>query len=183
VLALQGFIANCDTNVPEQQAAQKAAKTHLELVQFLEAWGAASGLTGKIDAYIAAARDELGEMVDAAKGDSVTDHDIFNSHARRFEREYMEDMAALGVKEPDVLTRVTEHVPDIVDFVQKIVSKGLAYASNGSVYLDIEAFRKAGHHYRKLKPGTVTSKEDMAESEGDLGGGASEKKHENDFAL
>jgi len=122
-------------------------------------------------------------MVDAAKGDSVTDHDIFNSHARRFEREYMEDMAALGVKEPDVLTRVTEHVPDIVDFVQKIVSKGLAYASNGSVYLDIEAFRKAGHHYRKLKPGTVTSKEDMAESEGDLGGGASEKKHENDFAL
>ena len=43
--------------------------------------------------------------------------------------------------------------------------------------------RFLGHHYRKLKPGTVTSKEDMAESEGDLGGGASEKKHENDFAL
>ena len=47
-------------------------------------------------------------------------------------------MGSLGVREPDVLTRVTEYVPQIIAFVQKIVDKGLAYASNGSVYLDIQ---------------------------------------------
>ena len=114
-----------------------------------------------------------GEMQDNLKGDSINDHNIFNAHARRFEREYMEDMEALGVREPDMLTRVTEHVPDIIEFVEKIVTKGLAYAVNGSVYLDIGAFKEAGHHYRKLKPGKDTSKEDMAESEGDLGGESS----------
>jgi cysteinyl-tRNA synthetase len=58
---------------------------------------------------------------------------VFNAHARKFEKEYLDDMAALGVKDPDVLTRVTEYVPQIIAFVQKIVDKGLAYASGGSV--------------------------------------------------
>jgi cysteinyl-tRNA synthetase len=81
--------------------------------------------------------------------------------------------------------RVTEYVPEIVDFVEKIVGKGLAYASNGSVYLDTEAFKKSGHNYRKNVPfAGDTSAEMMAESEGALGGDmGSEKKHPNDFAL
>jgi cysteinyl-tRNA synthetase len=64
----------------------------------------------------------------------------------------MEDMAVLGVRQPDVLTRVTEYVPRIVDYISQIVSKGLAYESNGSVYMDIDAFRQGGHDYGKLKP-------------------------------
>mmetsp|Transcript_82660 Transcript_82660/g.233652 ORF Transcript_82660/g.233652 Transcript_82660/m.233652 type:complete len:538 (-) Transcript_82660:49-1662(-) len=93
-------------------------------------------------------------------------------------------MDALGVRPPDVLTRVTEYVVQIVDFVARIVEKGLAYASNGSVYLSIDAFKQAGHTYRKLKPFSgITSEEDMAEGEGALGSEASEKRHPNDFAL
>ena len=63
--------------------------------------------------------------------------------------------------EPDVVTRVTEYVPQIIEFVDKIVGKGLAYASNGSVYLSIDAFKAAGHDYRKLVP----SKGDTTEAE------------------
>ena len=43
----------------------------------------------------------------------------------------MEDMAALGVRPFDVLTRVTEYVTKIVAFVETIVGKGLAYSANG----------------------------------------------------
>jgi cysteinyl-tRNA synthetase len=45
----------------------------------------------------------------------------------------------------------SRYVPKIIAFVQKIVDRGLAYrGASGSVYLDIEEFKKQGHHYRKL---------------------------------
>jgi cysteinyl-tRNA synthetase len=138
-----------------------------------------------IEALFKFAGSELGEQLDAEKGATITDHEIFNAHARKWEKAYMDDMTALGVKDPDVLTRVTEYVPKIIDFVQKIVDKGLAYkGSSGSVYLDIDAFKTQGHHYRKLSPFTgETSAADMAEGEGELASEASEKKNPNDFAL
>ena len=117
-------------------------------------------------------------------GASVVDHDIFNAHSRHYEYLFLEDMQQLGVRPPDVLTRVTEYVDKIKEFVGRIIEKGLAYEANGSVYLSIEAFKAAGHDYRKLKPdaGDTTERE-MAEGEGALGGGGSEKRHQNDFAL
>jgi cysteinyl-tRNA synthetase len=96
----------------------------------------------------------------------------------------MADMRALGVKDPDVLTRVTEYVPNIIAFIKKVVpvvasttvyarlydrgflnlfsrgqmvDDGLAYESNGSVYQSITKYQHAGHVYRKLKPGADTS--------------------------
>jgi cysteinyl-tRNA synthetase len=121
--------------------------------------------------------------LDDERGATVTDQKIFEEHARRFEREFFEDMAALGVKEPDVVTRVTEYVPQIVDYIKGIVDNGYAYESNGSVYFDTNAFKNKGYDYRKLKPGVDTSAEEMAEGEGALSGGDSEKRHPNDFAL
>lgn len=147
--------------------------------------GAANNVVfnGKLNAVVNCARDQLGERLDQEKGGSVSDHAIFNAHSRKWEKEYLYDMELLNVKAPDVMTRVTENIPCIVSFVDKIVQKGLAYVSNGSVYLSIDEFKKAGHSYRKLKPGKDTTADEMAESEGDLGGEGSEKKHPNDFAL
>jgi len=145
----------------------------------------AVAMDSPIEALFAFGGSELSETLDAEKGETVADHEIFNAHARYWEKAYLEDMAALGVKDPDVMTRVTEYVPQIVEFVQKIVDKGLAYrGTSGSVYLDIDAFKTQGHHYRKLSPYSGdTSAADMAEGEGELAGEASEKKNPNDFAL
>jgi len=135
-----------------------------------------------------AAKSVLAEKLDREKGHLVTDHSVFNAHARKYEREFMEDMDALGIREPDILTRVTEYVPEIIAFVEKIMAKGMAYKSNGSVYLSLDALKAAGHNYRKLDPagpgGEETSAAEMAEGEGALGGGGSgEKRNPNDFAL
>ncbi|KAL7543191.1 hypothetical protein ACHAXR_012909 [Thalassiosira sp. AJA248-18] len=137
---------------------------------------------------LVAAKSVLAEKLDREQGHLVTDHSVFNAHARKYEREFMEDMEALGIREPDVLTRVTEYVPQIIAFVETIIEKGLAYKSNGSVYLSLDAFQAAGHNYRKLNPagpgGAATSAAEMAEGEGALaGGGSSEKRNPNDFAL
>jgi len=137
-----------------------------------------------------AAKSVLAEKLDREKGHLVTDHSVFNSHSRKYEREFMEDMEALGIREPDILTRVTEYVPKIIAFVEKIIEKGMAYKSNGSVYLSLDAFQTAGHNYRKLSPAgpgeAATTAAEMAEGEGALangGGSTSEKRNPNDFAL
>jgi len=46
-------------------------------------------------------------------------------------------MKKLNVALPEVITRVTEYVPEIVAFIKKIVDNGYAYESNGSVYFDV----------------------------------------------
>lgn len=97
-------------------------------------------------------------------------------------------MADLGVREVDTLTRVTEYIPHIIAFVEKIIANGYAYESGGSVYFDTIAFMKATgkdglcHHYAKLKPSAVGNLDLASEGEGALGS-SGDKKHPNDFAL
>ena len=58
----------------------------------------------------------------------------------RFIGEFHEDMQALGVDRADVEPRVTDHVPEIVEMVQRIVDNGHAYVEDGDVYYDITSF-------------------------------------------
>ena len=67
----------------------------------------------------------------------MTDNSIFETLPRYWEGKYFEDMAALNIEEPDCLTRVSEYVPEIVAFVEKIIENGYAYESNGSVYFAV----------------------------------------------
>lgn len=93
-------------------------------------------------------------------------------------------MGALNIEVPDCLTRVSEYVPEIVDFVQKIIEAGFAYESNGSVYFTVDKFdQHKNHYYAKLVPEAVGNREALAEGEGSLAASSSEKRSESDFAL
>ena len=62
-------------------------------------------------------------------------------------------MERLNVLTPDVITRVSDYVEQVVSFIEKVISNGIAYAtSDGSVYFDVSAFEKAGHFYARLEP-------------------------------
>ena len=64
-------------------------------------------------------------------------------------------MTRLRVRPPDTLTRVTEYVPEIVVYVERIIKNGYAYAAKGNVYFDTETFDgDDGHTYAKLQPGS-----------------------------
>lgn len=137
---------------------------------------------------IAAAHDALAVWLDDQFGQTVSDPSIFERHARKYENEFYQDMRSLGVRDPDVVTRVTEYVPEVVAYIATIIENGFAYAApSGSVYFHTQAFTEAGYEYRKLKPAApsaTTSAADMAEGEGALGDQhTAEKKHPNDFAL
>lgn len=70
-------------------------------------------------------------------GHTVTQHHIFQDLASHWEREFLNDMQALNVRPCDVLTRVSEYVPEIVGFVSKIMENGYAYGGVGQNYRKI----------------------------------------------
>ena len=53
-------------------------------------------------------------MLDGRHGADVPDQKVFEAHARFYENDFFEDMEKLGVRRPDVVTRVTEYVPEVV---------------------------------------------------------------------
>ncbi|HET9146412.1 MAG TPA: cysteine--tRNA ligase, partial [Acetobacteraceae bacterium] len=46
---------------------------------------------------------------------------------------YHQDMAALGALPPDVEPRVTQHIPEIIRLIERLVSLGHAYEAEGHV--------------------------------------------------
>ncbi|XP_049574012.1 cysteine--tRNA ligase, cytoplasmic isoform X2 [Syngnathus scovelli] len=138
-------------------------------------------------ALLANSKDMLSDWLDSQFGSEVTDNSIFAILPTFWEGEYHKDMDALNVLPPDVLTRVSEYVPEIVEFVKKIVSNGYGYESNSSVYFNTAKFDACPKHsYAKLVPEAVGDQKALQEGEGDLSISAdqlSEKKSPNDFAL
>ncbi|TRY93243.1 hypothetical protein DNTS_000089 [Danionella cerebrum] len=133
------------------------------------------------------AKDLLSDWLDSQFGSQVTENSIFSLLPKYWEGEYHKDMEALNVLPPDVLTRVSEYVPEIVAFVRTIVDNGYGYESNGSVYFDTAKFDACPtHSYAKLVPEAVGDQKALQEGEGDLSISAerlSEKRSQNDFAL
>lgn len=75
----------------------------------------------------------------------------FFEFARFWERDFFELYEILGMDPPDVVTRITEFIPEVVQYIQKIIENGYGYESNGSVYFDVESFLKSGKTYPRLK--------------------------------
>jgi cysteinyl-tRNA synthetase len=111
------------------------------------------------------------------------DQTIFTNLTKSMEDLFTADMDALNVLRPDVITRVTEYVPQIVKFVEQIVDKGFAYESDGSVYFDIAAFEKGGNTYARLRPENKNDKSLQEEGEGSLSKSLGGKRNAGDFAL
>ncbi|KAK3766185.1 hypothetical protein RRG08_025185 [Elysia crispata] len=132
------------------------------------------------------AKDVLAPWLDKQKGSEVTDNSIFSDLPKFWEEEFHKDMDALKVLPADVLTRVSEYVPEIVAYVQKIIDNGYAYESNGSVYFDTKAFDASPNHfYAKMVPEAFGDNKALAEGEGELSASTekSEKRNVTDFAV
>ncbi|XP_055932503.1 probable cysteine--tRNA ligase, mitochondrial isoform X4 [Argiope bruennichi] len=58
--------------------------------------------------------------------------------ARKYELEFFKGMAAMGVMPPSSVTRVTENIPHMISFCEKLIEKDVAYVtSEGNVYFKI----------------------------------------------
>src|SRR3546814_6358006 len=49
----------------------------------------------------------------------------------RYEKHYLDDMAALGVAPPDVAPRATAHIDEMIAMIGRLIEGGHAYAAEG----------------------------------------------------
>ncbi|MCG7343322.1 cysteine--tRNA ligase [Sporosarcina sp. ACRSL] len=107
-----------------------------------------------VDDKIIKTANELGEEVG-----ELTD---------RFINAYFEDVSALGCGKADAHPRVTEHIDDIIAFIEVLVEKGFAYESQGDVYYrtrKFDGYGKLSHQsIDELKVGARIEESDIKEN-------------------
>ena len=64
--------------------------------------------------------------------------------SEKYIKEYFEDAGALNVIKADVHPKVSEHIPDIISFIETLIEKGYAYEADGDVYYSTRKFPEYG---------------------------------------
>ena len=67
----------------------------------------------------------------------------------RFITEYHRDMDALGCLRPEVEPRVSTHIPQIIEMIERIIAHGHGYVVDGDVYFDIDSLPAYGKLSRR----------------------------------
>ena len=94
--------------------------------------------------------------------------------ADKYIAEYFGDADGLGIRRADVHPRVTENIPQIIEFIEELIEKGYAYESAGDVYFDTQKFKDYGKLSRQnLAELNLGSRIEVNE----------DKRHPMDFAL
>jgi len=64
--------------------------------------------------------------------------------AERFIEEFYDDMDALNVERATIEPKATDHITQIIQFIEKLIEGGFAYRVEGDVYFSVEKFKEYG---------------------------------------
>ena len=80
------------------------------------------------------------KIINRAKEEGITAPEV----SEKYIKEYFNDAEALNVLKADVHPQVSEHIPEIIAFVQTLIDKGYAYEADGDVYYSTRKFPEYG---------------------------------------
>ena len=90
--------------------------------------------------YVQNFTDVDDKIINRAREEGITAPEV----SEKYIKEYFEDAKALNVLPADVHPKVSEHIDDIIDFVQTLIDKGYAYEADGDVYYSPRKFEGYG---------------------------------------
>ena len=87
---------------------------------------------------------------------------------------FMKDISALNIEKPEIVPKATDHIPEMLEFVEGLVEKGFGYETSDGIYFDISRFPGYGKLSRlNLEDQIAGARVEVNE----------EKRHPADFAL
>ena len=114
-------------------------------------------------------RDKM-ELAEADEGLSAAEI------AEKYTQAFLQDSDLVGIERADVYPRATDHIPEMIDIIEKLIERGHAYEVDGTIYYDITTFPE----YGKLSGNTLGAL--RAGHRQDLEVDPN-KRHPEDFAL
>ena len=110
------------------------------------------------------------KIIRRAVQEGVSAREVSERNIRAFD----EDMAALGVEPPDVEPKATEHLPEMIGLIERLIARGYAYVVDGDVYFEVRRFpaygKLSGKNLDELQAGARVEVDDR-------------KRDPRDFAL
>lgn len=90
--------------------------------------------------YVSNVTDVEDKIIAAAAETGEPVHDLAVRMAGRF----AESFRRLGVLPPDIEPKATEHIPEMLDLIARLIDRGLAYVRGGDVYYSVRALEQYG---------------------------------------
>lgn len=96
--------------------------------------------------------------------------------AEYFTKNFYDSMDQLNILRPDIICKATEHIPEQIELIKKIVTNGYGYDTPEALYFDTSKFKDYGKIFgQRLEEKKTAAREEVHEGE--------HKKHPADFAL
>ncbi|MEN8256465.1 MAG: cysteine--tRNA ligase, partial [Thermodesulfobacteriota bacterium] len=95
---------------------------------------------GKTVTFIRNFTDIDDKIIKRAAEQNTTTEELSN----RFIKAFHEDMESLGNLSPDMEPKATDHIPEIIQLIETLIAKGIAYEQDGDVYYRVEKFANYG---------------------------------------
>ena len=110
------------------------------------------------------------KMEKAAKKENKNPYEI----AKYYSEIFFRDMQRLNIEKPEIIAKATEHIQEMLEFVERLVKNGYAYETSKGIYFDISKLDKYPVlSNRKIDEQIAGARVDVDE----------EKKSPYDFAL
>ena len=85
------------------------------------------------------------KIINRANDERIPAHEI----SKRYIENYFRDFDELNIKRATNYPKATEHIEDIIEFIKKLIEKGIAYASENGVYFSVSKFPEYGKLSKK----------------------------------
>ena len=90
--------------------------------------------------YVRNITDLDDKIYEAAKSEQSDVSEI----TERYTKIYHQDISALGVKDPDIEPRATDHIKEMIEMIEDLLAKGYAYENEGHVLFSVDSYSDYG---------------------------------------
>lgn len=90
--------------------------------------------------YVMNLTDIDDRIIERSKTEGIDTHVITEKYIKAF----FEDIDALNIQRADVHPKATDHIPEIIELIKKLIDAGIAYQINGDVFYDVTKFKEYG---------------------------------------